>query len=109
MKDVKVKLKPKLFKFKVSESDVKKLLTDRLRIDGWFIFPILQGLGCFPGITDFIAVKGGRVLFIETKSPAGKQRPDQIIFQNFVESHGGEYWLIDCYEDIMKMIGGNNE
>jgi len=105
MKDVKVKLKPKLFKFKVSESDVKKLLTDRLRIDGWFIFHILQGLGSFPGITDFIAVKGGRVLFIETKSPKGTQRPDQIIFQNIVESHGGEYWLIDCFEDIVKMIG----
>ena len=98
-------MKPKRFTLKVSESDIKKLLTDRLRIDGWFIFPILQGLGCFPGIADFIAVKAGRVLFIETKSPAGKQRPDQIIFQNFVESHGGEYWLIDCYEDIRLMIG----
>jgi len=98
-------LKQKRYKLKVSESDVKKLLTDRLRIDGWFIFPILQSLGCFPGITDFIAVKQSRVLFIETKSPAGKQRPDQIIFQNFIEAHGGEYWLIDCYEDIIKMIG----
>ncbi len=97
-------MKLKRYKLKVSESDIKKLLTDRLWIDGWFIFPILQSMGCFPGITDFIAVKSGRVLFIETKSPAGKQRPDQIIFQNFVESHGGEYWLIDCYEDIVRMI-----
>jgi len=33
----------------------------------WFIFPVLQGMGAHKGISDFIAVKDGRVLFIETK------------------------------------------
>lgn len=95
----------KYHKMKTSESGVKVLCRQTLEVTGWFVFPILQGLGCFPGISDFIAIRAGRVLFIETKSPAGSQRPDQIIFQNFVESHGGEYWLIDCFDDIVKMIG----
>lgn len=93
-------------KIKISEGDIKILCKEYLKIMGWFIFPILQGLGAYKGITDFIAIKGGRVLFIETKSPAGKQRKEQKDFQEDIESHGGEYWLIDCWEDIIKMVGG---
>ena len=91
-------------KIKISEGDVKVLCREYLRILGWFIFPILQGLGAYKGITDFIAVKDGRVLFIETKSPTGTQSHDQKMFQQGIEMQKGEYWLIDCWEDILKMI-----
>lgn len=93
-------------KIKISEGDIKILCKDYLQIMGWFIFPILQSMGCYLGISDFIAIKDGRVLFIETKSPTGKQRKGQKDFQEDIESHGGEYWLVDCWEDIIKMIGG---
>lgn len=99
------KMTEKYHKLKGTESGIKKLCRDALELTGWFIFPILQGLGCHPGISDFIAIRYGRVLFIETKSINGEQRPNQIEFQNMIESHGGEYWLISCYEDIEKMIG----
>jgi len=92
-------------KLKTAESGIKILVRQTLEITGFFIFPILQGLGCYPGIADFIAIRAGRVLFIETKSVNGSQRPAQKIFQKLIESHGGEYWLIDCFEDIIKMIG----
>ena len=92
-------------KLKGAEAGIKILVKQTLGITGWFVFPILQGLGSFLGISDFIAVRAGRVLFIETKSINGKQRPAQIIFQKNIEVHGGEYWLIDCFEDIIKMIG----
>ena len=95
----------KYHKMKGAESGIKILVKETLEITGWFVFPILQGLGCYPGIADFIAIRAGRVLFIETKSKDGKQRPAQIDFMIAVESHGGEYWLIDCFEDIVKMIG----
>ena len=91
-------------KIKISENDIKILCKEYLKIMGWFIFPILQGMGCYKGITDFIAVKGGRVLFIETKSPTGTHRKEQKEFQEDIELHGGEYWLVDCWEDILKMI-----
>lgn len=74
-----------------------------MQIKGWFIFPILQSMGCHPGISDFIAIKAGRTVYIETKSPAGKQRPDQIVFQENIEAKGGEYFLVDCYEDLVKI------
>jgi len=92
-------------KLKGAEAGIKKLCRDTLEITGWFVFPVLQGLGCYAGITDFIAIRAGRVLFIETKSKTGKQRPAQIDFQFDIQSKGGEYFLIDCFEDIIKMIG----
>ena len=95
----------KYHKMKTAESGIKKLCRDTLELTGWFVFPILQGLGCFPGIADFIAIRCGRVLFIETKSLNGIQSPAQIIFQNNIELHGGEYWLIGCFDDIIRMIG----
>lgn len=91
------------YKLKASEADVKQLTWDYMRIKGWFIFPILQGLGCYKGIADYIAIKAGRTVYIETKSPAGKQRPGQIAFQADIEAKGGEYFLVDCYEDLQKI------
>ena len=90
-------------KIKITESDVKKLTRDYMQIKGWFIFPILQGLGAHKGISDFIAIKAGRTVYLETKSQAGKQRPDQIIFQAEIEAKGGEYFLVDCFADLQKI------
>lgn len=90
-------------KIKITESDVKKLTRDYMQIKGWFIFPILQGLGAHKGISDFIAIKAGRTVYLETKSPAGKQRPGQVIFQAEIEAKGGEYFLVDCFADLQKI------
>lgn len=98
-----INMKVKQYKLKASEADVKQLTWDYLQIKGWFIFPILQGLGCYKGISDYIAIKAGRTVYVETKSPAGKQRPEQINFQAEIEAKGGEYFLVDCYEDLVKI------
>jgi len=96
-------MKAKKYKPKILEADIKRLTWDYMQIKGWFIFPILQSMGCYKGISDFIAIKTGRTVYIETKSPAGKQRPDQIDFQADIEAKGGEYFLVDCYEDLLKI------
>ena len=98
-----IKMKTKRYKLKASESDIKKLTQDYMQIKGWFIFPILQSMGCHKGISDFIAIKCGRTVYIEIKSPAGEQRPDQLDFQADILIHGGEYFLVDCYEDLLKI------
>lgn len=97
------KTKVTQYKLKASEADIRKLSRDYLRIKGWFVFSILQGLGCYPGITDLIAIKYGRVIFIEIKKPGGKQSQAQKDFQALVEAKGGEYFLVDCYEDLLKI------
>ena len=91
-------------KLKISENDVKNIVKDYLNLKGYFHFHILQGMGAFKGIPDIIAIKGGRVLFLEIKKPNGKQSEHQRQFQISIEGHGGEYYIIKSLEDLIKII-----
>jgi len=88
---------------RIKEADVRKQVVDYLRITGWFVYHNLQGLGCYPGLSDIVAVKNGKVVHIELKAPGGKQRKDQIMFQENLEAAGGIYVLADCVEDVMHL------
>ena len=71
---------------------------------GYFHFHILQGMGAYKGIPDIIAIKQGRVLFLEIKRPGGKQSEHQWQFQIFIEGHGGEYYIVKSLDDLIKII-----
>jgi Holliday junction resolvase-like predicted endonuclease len=75
---------------------------DYLRIKGWFCFHVLQGLGAYRGISDLIAVKDGRVLFVELKTARGRQSEHQKEFQTDLEAAGGEYLLCRGVEDLQE-------
>ena len=93
------------FKFKISENDIKVLIKDYLTIKSWFWFYNLQGLGSYDGIPDFIAIKNGRTIYLEAKKPGGTQSPGQTEFERNITYQKGEYYLIDCLEDLIKIIG----
>ena len=96
--------KPPNYKYKLSENDIKKMCKQYLTLAEWFHFHILQGLGAFIGIPDRIAIKKGRVLFLEIKKPGGKLSPGQIIFRDMILSHGGEYYKIDGLDRLIDII-----
>lgn len=89
-------------KVKISESDIRRQVRDYLRVKGWFVFHVLQGLGCYLGVTDLIAVKDGRVLFIELKTARGRQSQHQKKFQADLEAAGGEYVLCRGVDELQK-------
>ena len=96
------KVKFKILKDLITEKDIRRVCKDYLLVKGWFVFHLLQGLGCYPGLTDMVAVKEGRVLFIELKRTGkGKQTERQKIFQADIERAGGEYILAECLEDLI--------
>ena len=82
------------------ESEIRRQIQDYLRLRGWFCFYILQGLGSYRGAPDLIAVKNGRVIFIELKTSRGRQSEHQKKFQADLEAHGGEYILCRGAEDL---------
>ena len=87
------------------ESDVKDQVREYMRRCKWFIFNIhQQGIFCHKGISDYIAVKNGRVLFIEVKKPGGKQSAYQLKFEEDIKDHGGEYILVDSLESLQSQI-----
>lgn len=91
------------------ETAIKKQVRQYLTTLGWYVFPILQGMGAHKGISDLIAVKDGRVVFLEAKTAKGKQSDNQVKFQAEVESHGGEYRVVRCVEDVMDLAKGDRE
>ena len=96
-----------IFRLKITEANVKDQVKDYLSLKGYFHFPILQGLGAFKGVPDRIAIKDGRVLFLEIKKPVGwKQSDKQKEFQANIEKEKGEYYLVRSLEDIIKILGG---
>lgn len=99
------KVKLKILRDLITEKDIRRVCRDYLLFRGWFVFHLLQGLGCYPGLSDMVAIKDGRVLFLEIKKPIGWKRSDpQKQFQKGIEEHQGEYYLITCLEDLVEAI-----
>jgi len=88
----------------MNESDVLGQVRDWLRIHGYFVCRIQQGLGAHKGISDLIVVGHGRTAFIEIKTDKGKLSPHQESFRANVESGGGTYIVARCIEDVATLI-----
>ena len=88
------------------ESEVRKAVQQYLQLTGWFVYYCLQGLGSYPGLSDLVAVKGGRVVHLEIKTPKGKQSDRQKAFQADLERAGGEYVLARGIEDVESLAKG---
>ena len=87
---------------KITETDIRRQVTDYLQLRQYFCFYVLQGLGAYKGIPDLIAVRDGRVLFIELKTARGRQSVHQVKFQADLEAAGGEYILCRGADDLLK-------
>ncbi|GHU77567.1 hypothetical protein AGMMS49992_25860 [Clostridia bacterium] len=87
-----------------TETGIRNLIRDTLRDDGWYVFYIMQGLGSTPGISDLCAVKRGRTVWVEIKTPRGRKSGGQNEFQRLVTAHGGEYRVARSIKDITDML-----
>lgn len=88
---------------KIKESDIRKQIKQYLEIKGWFTYWNLQGLGCYPGLSDLVAIKDGRTVHVEVKRPKGRQSDKQKKFQADIEAAGGEYVIAKCIEDLQEV------
>ena len=86
------------------ETSIKQGIKKWLKLKGWFVFHNLAGLGCYPGLSDFTAVKDGKVLFIEVKTPKGKQSDNQMQFDIDISTAGGYYLVARGHEDIEEFL-----
>ncbi|GHU77108.1 hypothetical protein AGMMS49992_24070 [Clostridia bacterium] len=86
------------------ETFIRDIVRATLRADGWFVFYIFQGLGCYSGIADLCAIKNGRVVWLEIKTQRGRQSDAQVRFQQRLEAHGGVYRVVRGLEDVSDLI-----
>jgi hypothetical protein len=59
------------------------------------------------GSADILGIlRGGRFLAIETKTPTGRLRPEQVAFRDMVTSLGGLYVVARSVEDAVLAVEG---
>lgn len=85
---------------KLPESQIQSLIIQMLRQFGWFVVKIHQSLGSYKGIADLYALKDGRNIWIEVKTPRGRLSEHQERFRDDVGAHGGEFIVARGIDDI---------
>lgn len=90
-----------------TETLIRRNVTAALRLAGWAVFYIFQGLGSYKGISDLIAVRNGEVVFVEVKTETGRQSEYQKQFERIITDHGGKYYLARSTADIAELLNYN--
>lgn len=57
-----------------------------------------------PGMADILACVGPRYVWLEVKTPRGRQTPEQRNFQAAIEAIGGVYRVVRSVEDAVAVI-----
>lgn len=108
---------------KASEADVQQAVIELLLWNGWgvlrvncggrenskgqyvpFVYWYANGQQASDGVSDLIAFKDGRQVFVEIKAPGKAQSKNQIGFMTAVMGVGCEYWLIDDVEQVGPLL-----
>jgi hypothetical protein len=70
---------------------------------------INKAIGVVKGVSDFVVISKGAVLFLEFKVGSNKQSPEQVDFENKVKSCGFKYAVVYSFiefKTIMEDIYG---
>lgn len=80
------------------ESQIQAKITQKLKNNGWFVTKLIQT--STNGIPDLMAIKDGRVIFLEVKQPGKKASPLQDHQIEGLIRCGVEAMVVDKLEDI---------
>lgn len=87
-----------------NETYIRRSITDALRLAGWDVTYHLQGVGCRRGFPDLTAMKDGETVYIEVKTPTGRQSDYQKEFEQICKAHGCRYLLARSVNDIAELL-----
>lgn len=90
-------------KGEATEKEIQSDIREYLQWRGWYVIRIQQGMGAHKGLSDLIAVKDGRVVFMEIKTPRGRLSEYQVRFREALKEHGGEYVVLRSVEDAERI------
>lgn len=65
---------------------------------------LLKSTGMMSGVSDLIILQPGQVLFIEVKTPTGRQSKEQERFESMVSRLGFSYFVVRSLEEFQEAI-----
>ena len=80
------------------ESQIQAKITQKLKNNGWFVTKLIQT--STNGIPDLMAIKEGRVIFLEIKQPGKKASPLQDHQIEGLNRCGVEAKVVSSVEEI---------
>lgn len=101
----------------MTEMDILRQIRLALSSMGWCVFRANVGkvrmadgrwfdTGLPSGFSDLLAVKDGRIVFLEVKTKTGRVRDDQIKFINTMRDHYGcTAGIVRSVEDAVRLVG----
>lgn len=92
---------------KRTEKSIMLGIQQALGMRGWRVLRVPPSIYSAKGWCDLIAIKDGRVLFIEVKSEKGKLSRDQEKFAQLIDEAGGEY-IVARSEDYVVQVCNQN-
>ena len=60
--------------------------------------------GLLTGVSDIHIILPNRMIFVEVKTPKGKQQPSQKEFEKTVKELGFEYYVWNCIEQAIDFV-----
>jgi len=87
------------------ETAILRAVCGYLRVTGWYVIRIQQGIGCHKGMSDLVCVRRGRVVFAEVKTATGRLSDWQQGFRQAIADTGGEYVVLRSLDDAIAMSG----
>ena len=108
----------------MNERQIQNDIIKLLRLNGWFAYaadtkgtfdPVKKVFRANPsrvtGVSDILAIKKGRVLFLEVKTPDNESGPlkngqsdNQIEFERNIKAQGGEYYVVRSIHDVQVIM-----
>jgi hypothetical protein len=85
------------------ETAIRKAIVDYLRLHGWKVVRIVQGVLSEPGIPDLVAIRDGWHVWIEVKTPTGRLSAYQENWLQDLKEHGGMYIVARGVEDVIPL------
>lgn len=101
------------------EKDIEKAILEFLEAMGWFAWknPTVgtwdqkKGVYRAPrnpyqirGASDIIAIRDGKVMWLEVKTPKGRQTKHQKMFEKRITENGGFYFVVRSIDDAREAI-----
>ena len=96
----------------MTEGQIQKQAIDLLNLSGFIVFRLNSGKArnnirlCPVGTPDLLAVRNGRVIWIEMKKTGGKTSLVQDEMIRDLRRHGQEVHIVDNIDILIEIIGG---
>ena len=102
----------RVYQAKRTESAVQRAIVQALSYAGWLVMHIpnqstwgrQRWSGLMPGAPDLLAVKHGRVVFLEVKTEKGKVSEKQSEVHDLLRLHGMEVRIVRGLDDIIDLV-----